>query len=760
MKKSLLSKEEWKFRGKWIQNKESDYGSEAELYYQKNSHTLLKKNFNIKKIEETRLYIASLGYHIGYLNGQRIEDYELNSDWTNYKKCIYYDVYDITQYLQLGDNELIFELGNGMYNPAPLKLLGKYNLRSRLSEIGTPKLICDVASKGEILLSSDMDWKVMEGNRIFNNLYLGETINFIKKNDYWDNATTKVFMEQEIMKKSFIPKIKQIETVAFKSIQELKGNLIIDFGEMISGFIRVKINGKKNQKIYLKYGESIKDEEIDFESSYAGSVGSKIGDQKLFGGLGSPEDAIQQDIIICDEGINDFQNKFSYHSFRYLQIEGCTRAELIDIKAIYVHSDLKQTGLVNTDNLFLNELYAAALRTKLNNIHSVFEDCARERLGYGGDIVALASSNLYMFALEDFIKKVIYDFRFDQTKNGGIPETAPFMGIQTNGTGQGEGPILWQFVYPYLTYKHYQFYGDKEFVKQEAYFIEKQMNYLLSIDINKVVQCCLGDHGSPIIAGHFKIDTPDKLFVGYCTILLFLKYNIFLKKILEEDSKRYEKKYDELKEIVNDKFLNVDQSYGDRTQTSFAFAIELGLGDSEKLANQLAKKIQKDRYILNSGIFGMAFTYDVLNKYGHNDVIEEWLFQESKISFKNMLSNGNQALAELFIGDHYSMNHAMFASYQQWYFEALAGISIAEDAVGFSKLLIKPYFSKKVNKVEGSITTKKGEIHSVWEREDDKVVLELTVPENIEVQLGKVNDHRLDKIEKRGNKLNVTYTTK
>lgn len=50
-----------------------------------------------------------------------------------------------------------------------------------------------------------------------------------------------------------------------------------------------------------------------------------------------------------------------------------------------------------TSNSALNELYAAALRTKLNNVHGVWEDCARERLSYGGDMVALSASNLMCF---------------------------------------------------------------------------------------------------------------------------------------------------------------------------------------------------------------------------------------------------------------------------------------------------------------------------------------------------------------------------
>ena len=48
-------------------------------------------------------------------------------------------------------------------------------------------------------------------------------------------------------------------------------------------------------------------------------------------------------------------------------------------------------------------------------------------------MVALATSHLYIFDLEEFYKKIIKDFRFEQTENGGIPETAPYMGINQMG---------------------------------------------------------------------------------------------------------------------------------------------------------------------------------------------------------------------------------------------------------------------------------------------------------------------------------------
>lgn len=735
--------QEHNFQGVWIKGDDFTYGNDDAGYYQDHRNTILKRTFQIEEVKPCTLYVATLGYSIGYINGHRIGEDELNCDWTNFTKRVYYDSYDITKYIYEGENELIFELGNGMYNPAPLQLFGKYNLRKNLSEIGTPCLLCDVEVAGTLCLCSDDKWLAKEGNVLFNNVYLGEFVDMHEVSKPWYPVTCDT--TQRPLVKSEIPKIKKFQHIHVHDMQEIEDGILCDFKEMISGFLHVTMYAEDKQEISMQYCERCMNGKPDFTSSLAGSVGEWMGDFQIPGGPGAPQQAIQSDRILCKKGKNTFENKFTYHSFRYVYLKGCRKEDIEDMYAIYVHSDVSKIADVQTDHSFLNDLYDAATRTKYNNMHSIFEDCARERLGYGGDIVALAISNLYTFDVESFYKKIIIDFRLEQTTAGGIPETAPYMGIQSNGTAPKEGPLLWQLVYAYVTYKHYQFYGDIDFVLQEYPYIEKQMKYLLSYDIDELAHCCLGDHGSILIAGYFRKPTPDKLFIGYCTILLFLTYNIRLAQILHKDVQMYQQKYEEIKTIILDKFLHKDGSFGDATQSGYAFAIALGLADEKELCEQFVKKIKQDEYVFNSGIFGMMLSYEVLNKYGYDDVIEKWLLKDGAISFKKMLASGNKALAELFVGDHYSLNHAMFASYQQWYYQGLAGIQICEDACAFDKVKVKPYFSKQINQVSCHITTKQGSITSSWKRDGDTIVWKLKLPKTISYTILPQLDYDIEK---------------
>ncbi len=64
------------------------------------------------------------------------------------------------------------------------------------------------------------------------------------------------------------------------------------------------------------------------------------------------------------------------------------------IKACRLHTEVKSLVTLETSDPFLDQLWAVGQATRLNNIHSYFEDCTRERFGYGGDIVALLPTQM------------------------------------------------------------------------------------------------------------------------------------------------------------------------------------------------------------------------------------------------------------------------------------------------------------------------------------------------------------------------------
>ncbi len=727
------------FTSKWITASSIDYGQQDKDYYQSNPHYIFTKKFNITNTTNAVIYIAAFGMYICKINGVRISSDELNSDWTTYSKQLYYDTYQVNEFLKVGENVIEIEVGNGMANPSPMKLFGKYNLRERLDLVGDPQILCEIFIGDDKQFGTDDSWQIAQGNTITNNYYIGEHVDFTNDKLSFKQCVTSNLLADTNLVPSYIEKCKRQFVLKPKAISVNHNNqLVIDFGQTIAGFIDFEFEVLQAKQVEIYYAETKDEEGINYKSAVVGNVGMKVTDFIIDGGLGADPVPYQKDIFELKAGSNKYTNKFTYHSFRYAIIDNLAETEIDRINAIAVYTDVKQTGKIETDNKYLNDLFNAGTNTKLNNIHSVFEDCARERLAYGGDMIALSTSNGYLLNVDKMYRKTIKDFRIEQTSNGGIPETAPYMGIQTNGTGDGEGPILWQLVYPYLTYKHYQLYGDITLLETVYKFISKQLNYLLTYDYEYLATRCLGDHGSPEILGEFHAETPDKIFVGYCTIALFIKTNIQIATSIGIDISELNEQYDNLIAIITNKFSNEDGSFGKKTQTSYAFALELGLGDQSVLAKQLENKLTSDNNIFTAGIFGAAFLYEQLHKLNLDYIVEKWLMQDSDISFKQMLSNQDQVLSELFIAKgtkYYSCNHAMFSSYQSWYFEALSGVTLNKDAVGFNSITINPYFASCVNNLKTSISTKHGEITIEWNRTPTKTIYQASIPAAIEVTI-------------------------
>lgn len=722
------------FTGDWLQGPSSDYGPDDAGYYQHNPNPVFRRSFQYDGDAPATLKVAVLGYDRIKLNGQRIGHAELNSDWTDYAKRLYYDSYDVTANLHPGVNQIEVELGNGMYNPSPLRLFGKYNLRERLGQIGEPRALLNLIVAGQTVLTTDSSWEMRAGRLTFNNLYLGETWDNYHELDAWQPAKTVpvTVSERNRLRPSMIPKVTRQQTITPVDVSPDGQALIVDFGEVVSGFFKITLQGTAQQQVKLQYSETKTAGKLDFSTSYVGNIGSIPG---VSGGPGAPKLAIQTDRLICREGEQTFENQFCYHSFRYVKIQGCDQAAIKVLQATYVHTDLTPVGQVKTDNPFLTQLFDAGMRTKLNNVHSIFEDCARERFGYGGDIVALAASNLYSFDLQQFYRKTLDDFLIEQTARGGLPETAPYMGIQTNGTGEGEGPILWQLVLPYLLLKQYQFYGERDLVQAVYPKAKRQLTYLLSIPLVELVQDCIGDHGS-ILVKDFHDETPDKEFIGYCTVLAFIKLMQRLAVIVEatEDAQTYQQQAEQLTQTMLNKFNHADGSLANGTQSAYAFALLLKVGDSQQNMTQLLAQLKHDQGIFTTGIYGTAALYHVLHHYQHDEIVAQWLTQDSAVSFKRMLATGNQVLAELFQGKYYSANHAMFTSYIQWFYEALSGIELSADAVGSSKIIIQPFFMPGVNQLTAAFTTIRGKLQTSWQRDGQLIHFKVQLPSSIAVQ--------------------------
>jgi alpha-L-rhamnosidase len=170
--------------GVFFSNKEAQWIADSRelptsdsLYYLDQPAPLFRKEFRSKSgVESAKLYITAAGYYNASINGTRVGKEELSPAWTDFSKRIYYTDYDVTSLIKDGENCLGVSLGNGFYNPLPLRKWGHRNLRADLT-VGKPVFIAKLRinyKNGESEeIVSDQSWKYSYGPIIKNSVYLG-----------------------------------------------------------------------------------------------------------------------------------------------------------------------------------------------------------------------------------------------------------------------------------------------------------------------------------------------------------------------------------------------------------------------------------------------------------------------------------------------------------------------------------------------------------------------------------------------------------
>ena len=139
---------------------------------------------------------------------------------------------------------------------------------------------------------------------------------------------------------------------------------------------------------------------------------------------------------------------------------------------------------------------------------------------------------------------------------------------------------------------------------------------------------------------------------------------------------------------------------------------------------------------VSTGVLGIQHLMRGLTEYGRVDMAYKILTNETYPSWGYMIKNGATTIWELWNGDTAdpamnSANHVMLlGDLLIWYYEDLAGIKCAPDAVGFKKLVMEPVFPDGLDEVSASYGSVYGEIKSAWTKKGGDFSWDITLPGN------------------------------
>lgn len=673
------------------------------------------KEFNIKSpVKKATLRVTARGVYEAVLNGKRVGNFILAPGWTCYRERFQVQEYDITEML-CNNNCLTIQLAKGWYSS---QLMRSPSIVPKTPSGIIAEITLEYENGESEILGTDESWKVSESPLRFCEIYDGiiYDANFVA--DYTDNAVISgdnnlsclVPQQGEYVTEQERLRVKEIITTP-------KGETVLDFGQNMTGYLEITVNGKKGDKLAFSFGEILDKNGNFYNENYRNA-------KCLYE-------------YTCCEGLQTYKPNLTFYGFRYVRLDSFPyEVKPENFTAIVVHSNIKRTGNIKTSNKMLNQLFSNVIWGQKSNYLDIPTDCPQrnERLGWTGDAQVFIKAASYNFDVRKFFKKWLRDMELEQLENGGIPRIIPNV---FDSAEYEKNSAAWSDAVCIIPWELYLAYGDKSFLGDMFEPMKKWIGYIKSTTLKENLWFG-GDHYGDWLElkakyGECKGETRDNLvasaFYAYSTELVCKAG-----RVLGEDISEYEKLHEKIVSAFKNEFKD-----DFKTQTEHLLPLRFGLcSDPQAVAKSLVSMIHADGDMLQTGFVGTPHLLHVLNDFGYTELAYKLLLREEYPSWLYPITKGATTMWEHWDGikpdgsiwpvNMNSYNHYAYGAVADWMYGVCAGIKPSENAPGYKELIYKPVATDKLDFFEAEFDSINGKIISKWHRENGKTVYELTTP--------------------------------
>lgn len=681
-----------------------------------------------KKVLSARAYVSGLGYYELHINGQRVGDHVLDPGITAYNKRVLYSTYDLTSALKSGLNGIGVIVGNGWYGSPKLLL--------QLNVTFTDHTQKSFFTSG--MHANPSDWQVTGSPVLENSVYNGEIYDARLEKAGWDQPVEDPAVPQDRTERWFysVPvdppggklvsqrteAIKVVETLRPRAISEPSpGIFVFDAGQNLAGWAELRVQGMAGTRVTLRFAETLNPD---------GTV-----DQRNL------RTARATDEYVLRGGNEEvWEPRFTYHGFRYVQVEGLPRKATIEnIRVRVVRSALSDAGSFLSSNELVNRIQKMVWWTEASNLHSIPTDCPQrdERMGWMNDLTVRLEESLYNFNGALFYSQFADDVEDAQGANGAITDTVPWKFGNQPADPVDESYLL-------LGWLLYQQYGDVDILRRHYDGFRAWVDYLASRSPNNLIDYgYYGDWSPP--AAFSEPGTPEsrntpRLFMSegyyYYALCMLSKMAAAIDK--PEDAQHYQQLSTEVLKAFNAKYWDAKKGgYASNNQASDSFGLYLGAvpaGNEDRVVGNVEKDVEEQGWHLTTGNLATKYLLETLSEHGKAGTAFRIATQRTYPSWGYMLDNGATALWERWenlSGEGMnSHNHPMFGSVSSWFYKYLAGINPDPLGPGFKRSIIHPRVVSGLDWVKATHQTGYGLLAVDWERHGATVDLSVTIPVN------------------------------
>jgi len=497
------------------------------------------------------------------------------------------------------------------------------------------------------------------------------------------------------------------------------GVYVYDLGQNFSGWAQLRVKGPRGAAVTLRFSELIYDNGM-------------INRENI-------RRAKARDVYILrgDSDVEVYEPRFTYHGFRYVEVTGFPGTPGLDsLRGRVVRSAVESVGNFSASKPILNQIQRLIRWGQSTNLHSIPTDCDQrdERMGWLGDAHVTAEEAMLNFDMAGFYTNFVRDIRDVQGPDGSVTDTVP------HRYGSRPADPAWGTAYPLLCWYMYEQYGDRRILEENYEGLKKYVEFLRSRAADNVLRYSY--YGDWVAVEK----TPGELVSSayyYYDVQLLVKIAELLGK--SGDTQTYSQLAAQIKEAFNREFYDPKRGvYANGTQTANTLALFLDLIPNKEAQDSVRSNLfndivyQHDSHV-TTGFIGVKYLFPLLTRSGLSDLAYDLATQTTYPSWGYMIANGATTLWELWqkrtgpsMNSH---NHPMFGSVGAWFYQALAGINVEADSVGYRCIRIEPQIVRDLMWVSATVDTVRGTVSSSWTHSPGAITLDVVIPVNSDAKI-------------------------
>jgi len=685
---------------------------------------IFKKEFDSEKIKNAYMYISAQGVYMAHINGKRVGEDYFTPGCTAYDKRLQYQAYDVTRLIRSGKNAISITAAPGWF-------CGPFGCVNRVHVYGErPAVACrlhlELADGSQRDIYTDESWSLASGRILFSEREAGE-VQDTRLEDVALGGVELIPYRGDIVPSVSTP-VRIMQEVAVKEvIITPSGKTVLDFGQNMTGFVRFMVKGKAGSRVVLKHCEVL--------------------DQKGEIYTENLRSAACRDEYVLNGKKQTLEPHFTFHGFRYCQVEGIKNIKKENFTACVLYSDMEQTGHFECSDSRINKLFENILWSQKGNFIDIPTDCPQrdERLGWTGDAQVFAPTASYNMDVCAFFAKWMADLAAQQTPERGVPHMVPdLFGIN--------GAAAWGDAATVIPSVMYDVYGDKGFLERQYpsmkgwvdFIKSRSEGYLWTKDFQYGDWLGMDREGESR-TGATDVNLVANAYFAYSASLVARAARELGKK---QDAAYYDDLSKKVKRAFCDEYLTKNGRLVSDTQTACTVALYFDMLPSimrPRVLNSLVENLKRHNDHMVTGFVGTPLLLKCLSQNGRHELAAKLLFNEDYPSWLYAVNLGATTIWERWNGikpdgsfEDYNMNsfnHYAYGSVFDWVYGVAAGIRTSECAPGYRKFTLTPHPDKRLGFLNCALDTVSGRIESNWYYKGEDVYFEFTVPTGSEAAL-------------------------